>query len=172
MIELCGTRGEAAPAREPETPPERRPAAEAPPPPAKTETPEPAGETPPAPPEPPPAEETVPPAPAPAAEKSGEGSVSWPQVLAAMEGRLPPGTYYQLTDATQASGAVTERELVLRLNPFLTAMVNTPENIDRFRQTVSSLTGRPMEVRLEPLGGGSGSKLDDLLGRFSNIIIR
>lgn len=171
MIELCGTRSEAAPAKEPDTPPERRSAVEAPPP-AKTEMPEPARETPSAGTPPPPLEEAVPPAPAPVAEGSAEGSVSWQQVLAAMEGQLPPGTFYQLTDSSQASGTVTDRELILRLNPFLTAMVNTPETINRFRQAASALAGRPLEVRLEPLEGGSPSKLDDLLGKYSNVTIR
>ena len=104
---------------------------------------------------------------------SAAGDVTWEEILAAMQTELPAGTFFLLKDSSQAVGVVTGNALILRLQGFLSTAVNTPETINRFRQTASRLAGRPMEVRLEPFAGNSEKKssLDDL-SRFGNVTIQ
>ena len=108
-----------------------------------------------------------------APEPSAPVKVSWTEILDAMKSELPPGVYFMLQDPEQATGVLTETELILRFGPFVANMVNTPDIINRFRQTGSRLAGHPVSVRQEPFTAEEKqtSKLDEL-GRFGNVTIQ
>ena len=81
-----------------------------------------------------------------------------------------------LLDPAQTAGELYGSELVLRLQPgFVTGVVNTPDNINRIRQGLTRVLGRPIQIRLEPLEEDireKNSKLDMLSQQFGNVTIR
>ena len=160
------------------TPPPAPPADEATPaeknapvyaPPAPASVPVPAEDAQPAPP-------SVEPAPAgAAADEAPTGGVSWEYALSQLENELPIGVRIVLTDAAQSSGEIRGGELILRLLPgFAKNTVNVPDVLNKIRQKVSALSGKPMQIRLEELQSGGAQGLDklDFLGKFGNVTIQ
>ena len=159
------------------TPPPAPPADEATPaeknapvyaPPAPASVPVPAEDAQPAPP-------AADPAPAGAADEAPTGGVSWEYALSQLENELPIGVRIVLTDATQSSGEIRGGELILRLLPgFAKNTVNVPDVLNKIRQKVSALSGKPMQIRLEELQSGGAQGLDklDFLGKFGNVTIQ
>ena len=183
MIELCGVNsepvftGSAGPAAEPASSVHSEPAAA--PPSARDvsagfASPEPVGrmEKPaPVPPAPLPEEME---AELPASPVSSE--FSWPEAVEKLRDEISMGVYYVLSDPSQAMGELHDSELVLRLLPgFATNAVNTPDAINRIRQGLSRVLGKPVQIRLEALKADlqeQKSKLDMLSQQFGNVTIR
>ncbi len=86
------------------------------------------------------------------------------------------GVYYVLSDPAQARGEIRGGELTLRLLPgFPMNAVNTPDAVNRIRQSLSRLLDRPIQIRLEELKPDQReqqSKLDMLSQQFGNVTIR
>ena len=101
---------------------------------------------------------------------------SWAGAVESLREEFNPGLFHMLLDPTQVSGELRGDELVLYLQPgFVTMMVNTPDNINRIRQGVSRLTGKPIQIRLDVLEENrqeQDSKLDLLSQQFGNVTIR
>ena len=122
-----------------------------------------------------PAPPSVEPAPAGAADEAPTGGVSWEYALSQLENELPIGVRIVLTDAAQSSGEIRGGELILRLLPgFAKNTVNVPDVLNKIRQKVSALSGKPMQIRLEELQSGGTQGLDklDFLGKFGNVTIQ
>ncbi|MBQ3275631.1 MAG: DNA polymerase III subunit gamma/tau [Oscillospiraceae bacterium] len=101
---------------------------------------------------------------------------SWVEAMEALRGDFTPGVFHMLLDPAQTAGELYGSELVLRLQPgFVTGVVNTPDNINRIRQGLTRVLGRPIQIRLEPLEEDireKNSKLDMLSQQFGNVTIR
>ena len=104
------------------------------------------------------------------------GDFSWAGAVESLREEFNPGLFHTLLDPTQVTGELRGDELVLYLQPgFVTMMVNTPDNINRIRQGVSRLTGKPIQIRLDVLEENrqeQDSKLDLLSQQFGNVTIR
>ena len=110
-----------------------------------------------------------------AADETLTGGVSWEYALSQLENELPIGVRIVLTDAAQSSGEIRGSELILRLLPgFAKNTVNVPDVLNKIRQKVSALSGKPMQIRLEELqsGGAQGEDKLDFLGKFGNVTIQ
>ena len=110
-----------------------------------------------------------------AADEAPTGGVSWEYALSQLENELPIGVRIVLTDAAQSSGEIRGGELILRLLPgFAKNTVNVPDVLNKIRQKVSALSGKPMQIRLEELQSGGAQGLDklDFLGKFGNVTIQ
>ena len=110
-----------------------------------------------------------------AADEAPTGGVSWEYALSQLENELPIGVRIVLTDAAQSSGEIRGSELILRLLPgFAKNTVNVPDVLNKIRQKVSALSGKPMQIRLEELQSGGAQGLDklDFLGKFGNVTIQ
>ena len=101
---------------------------------------------------------------------------SWPEAVEKLRDEISMGVYYVLSDPSQAMGELHDSELVLRLLPgFATNAVNTPDAINRIRQGLSRVLGKPVQIRLEALKADlqeQKSKLDMLSQQFGNVTIR
>ena len=110
-----------------------------------------------------------------AADEAPTGGVSWEYALSQLENELPIGVRIVLTDDAQSSGEIRGGELILRLLPgFAKNTVNVPDVLNKIRQKVSALSGKPMQIRLEELqsGGAQGEDKLDFLGKFGNVTIQ
>ena len=185
MIELCGldaTPAAVPPARPKEEKPADVPAAASVPEkvPVVTSEAPPVGELPPEKPvEPPPPEvrEETPESPPPAADPpAGAQELSWAEAVESIRKDISMGVYYVLSDPAQARGEIRDGELLLRLLPgFPMNAVNTPDEVNRIRQSLSRLLDKPIQIRLEELKPDQReqqSKLDMLSQQFGNVTIR
>lgn len=103
--------------------------------------------------------------------------ISWQSAFSQMEKGLPIGVRVVLLDPAQSSCEISGNELIMRLLPgFAKNAVNVPDVLQKIRQKLSDICGRPMQIRLEELtpGAAAEQKADklDFLGKFGNVTIQ
>ena len=110
------------------------------------------------------------------AEREAEptGTATWAYVLSQLEKEFPVGTRNVLTDESMCTGEITGDALILRVTDFARSTINTPDKVNKIRQTVSALCGRPMQVRLEDYAAPApkepeNEKLAQFGAKFGNV---
>ena len=103
--------------------------------------------------------------------------ISWQYAFSQMEKGLPMGVRIVLLDPAQSSCEISGNELILRVLPgFPKNAVNVPDVLQKIRQRLSDICGRPMQIRLEDMipGAAAEQKADklDFLGKFGNVTIQ
>ena len=84
-----------------------------------------------------------------AREAEPTGAMTWAYVLSQLEKEFPVGTRNVLIDDSMCTGEIADDALILHVNAFARSTINTPDKINKIRQTVTALCGRPMQIRLE-----------------------
>lgn len=100
---------------------------------------------------------------------------SWEALCAEMERVLPVAQYNFLLDPLQATGTLKGEVLTLRLNRQLVYdMYHTPEIAVQFREAVQRLTGRTVQVVMEPMDTAVQihQRRIEELARFPNVTIQ
>ena len=97
------------------------------------------------------------------------GSVSWEQVLAALEDQLDFPEYMMLSNPESLSGTLEEGTLTLSPKNDTVKTILNADRLALIRRAAEKLTGSNTPVVLDdphPQGGGRFSELDTLFGKF------